>query len=167
MHINAYHLLICSWSPSHVWVKWIDPADKHDTHVATVIHSLKAIRALSSEKHPDKVYGCEVWRDLDWLVDSDKQLLPVDKHEEIATLLLEVYDSQIASGKQYDLAVIGRRRANATFFESHESDKAKAITWAIDLIPLIKNEKLSVVDYTLDLIESFKTDVKNRIEKFL
>jgi len=45
--------------------------------------------------------------------------------------------------------------------------KAKAITWAIDLTPLIKNEKLSVVDYTLDLIESFKTDVKNRIEKFL
>lgn len=142
-------------------------ADKHDTHVATVIHSLKAIRALSSEKRPDKVYGCEVWRDLDWLIDSDKKLLPVDKHKEIATSLLEVYDSQIASGKQYDLAVIGRRRAHATFFEFSGSDKVKAITWAIDLTPLIKNEKLSVVDYTLDLIESFKTDVKNRIEKFL
>lgn len=144
-----------------------NPADKHDTHVATVIHSLKAIRALPPDKRPDKVYGCEVWRDLDWVVDCDKQLLPVDKHEEIASSLLRVYDSQIAGGKRYDLAVMGRRRAHATFFESHESDHARAITWAIDLTPLIRNENLSLVDYTLDLIESFKTDVKDRIEKFL
>jgi len=80
---------------------------------------------------------------------------------------LEVYDSQIESGKRYDLAVIGCRRANATFFESYEGDKAGAITWAIDLTPLTKIEKLSVVDYTFHLIESSKTDVKNRIEKFL
>ena len=42
-----------------------------------------------------------------------------------------------------------------------------AIAWAIDLTPLIKDENLPLMDYTLDLIERFRTDVENRIKKFL
>ncbi|SPE31429.1 LmbE family protein (modular protein) [Candidatus Sulfopaludibacter sp. SbA3] len=40
-------------------------ADKHDTHIAVVMRSLAALRAVDHK--PKKVYGCEVWRDLDWL----------------------------------------------------------------------------------------------------
>jgi hypothetical protein len=61
------------------------------------------------------VLGCEVWRNLDWLLDEDKQGLPVDDRPNLAAALSGVFDSQISGGKRYDLAVQGRRLANATF----------------------------------------------------
>ena len=42
-----------------------NPADKHDTHVASMLRSMEALRRLPDAKKPDKVYGCEVWRNLD------------------------------------------------------------------------------------------------------
>jgi LmbE family N-acetylglucosaminyl deacetylase len=99
-------------------------ADKHDTHVAVVLRVLAALRRLPKDKRPRKVIGCEVWRDLDWLCDSDKVVMPVDRHENLADALMGVFDSQICGGKRYDLAARGRRLANATFFESHV-DKIK------------------------------------------
>jgi len=39
--------------------------------------------------------------------------------ENLQFALLGVFESQIAGGKRYDLALMGRRRANATYFESH------------------------------------------------
>ena len=38
-------------------------------------HSLAALRRLPADQRPKRVLGCEVWRDLDWLVDADKQVL--------------------------------------------------------------------------------------------
>jgi len=52
-----------------------NPADKHDTHVAVVLRCIAALRNVLKEHRPQKVYGCEVWRDLDWLPDEDKQAL--------------------------------------------------------------------------------------------
>jgi LmbE family N-acetylglucosaminyl deacetylase len=90
-----------------------NPADKHDTHIGVV---LAVLRAMPASHRPAKVYGCEVWRDLDWLPDEKKVLLDVTGHDELAGKLNAVFESQIAGGKRYDLAVAGRRRANATFF---------------------------------------------------
>lgn len=47
-------------------------ADKHETHVATALKVIAALRTLSPEERPEKVYGCEVWRDLDWVGDEEK-----------------------------------------------------------------------------------------------
>ena len=47
-------------------------ADKHDTHIGVTLRTIEAIRELPPAERPKKVYGCEVWRDLDWLVDTDK-----------------------------------------------------------------------------------------------
>ena len=47
-----------------------NPADKHDTHVGVVIATLQAIRELPAQARPQTVWGCEVWRDLDWLPDA-------------------------------------------------------------------------------------------------
>jgi len=52
-----------------------NPADKHDTHVALLLRCLEALRALPAARRPRRVLGCEVWRDLDWLVDADKVAL--------------------------------------------------------------------------------------------
>ena len=65
-------------------------ADKHDTHVAVALRSIAALRAVRREVHPKQVYGCEVWRDLNWLVDEDKQVLPASERSNIAAALLEL-----------------------------------------------------------------------------
>src|SRR4051812_27496532 len=54
-----------------------NPADKHDTHVAVTLRCIAALRAVAGQAKPKRVYGCEVWRDLDWLPDQEKQTLAV------------------------------------------------------------------------------------------
>lgn len=141
-----------------------NPADKHDTHVATVMNLIKALREL--EYLPDEFYGCEVWRSLDWVCDSEKLSFDVGGNSDLERGILEVFDSQIAGGKRYDLAVMGRRRANATFSESHGVDKADEVIYAVDLLPLLKDKSLSVAEYMQGFIERFKADVTGRIGKF-
>ena len=97
-------------------------ADKHDTHVASALRAIDSLRALAPEHRPGKVYGCEVWRDLDWLPDELKQALPVSARPSLAAALVGVFDSQVSGGKRYDLATAGRRLAHATYFASHATD---------------------------------------------
>ena len=142
-----------------------NPADKHDTHIGVVIAALQAMRELPTEQRPQLVWGCEVWRDLDWLPDGNKVLMDVSGHENLAAALNGVFDSQIAGGKRYDLATLGRRRANATFFESHATDKTTALAFGMDLTPLVANESRDIVEYVCGFIDDFKTDVKQRLTK--
>ena len=142
------------------------PADKHDTHVAVLLRCLEALRARPAEQRPRRVLGCEVWRDLDWLVDTDKVALDAGRHPELAAELLKVFDSQVTGGKRYDLATIGRRAANATFHTSHATDKVTGITWAIDLTPLVNNPSLDPAAYTLAHLDRLRADISARIAKF-
>lgn len=143
-----------------------NPADKHDTHVACVLRCIEALRALPKAKRPAAVYGCEVWRDLDWLVDADKLELDVSANPKLAAKLVAVFESQIAGGKRYDLATAGRRLANATFHTSHATDRAAALTWAMDLTPLVRNVRLSVEKFTLAHIDRLRADIAKRIRRF-
>ena len=115
-----------------------NPADKHDTHVGVAIAVLQALRELPADLHPQAVYGCEGWRGLDWMLDEDKTIHDVSAHESLAAALNGVYASQIAGGKRYDLATIGRRRANATFLDAHQTDQAAMVSFAMDLTPLVR-----------------------------
>jgi len=140
-----------------------NPADKHDTHVACFLRSLDALRMLPRDVRPKKVYGCEVWRGLDWLFDDDKQALELPDRDNIAEALCGVFDSQISGGKRYDLAVRGRHVANATFHESHEVDRQEKLSFAMDLTPLMEDDAVTAVDFTLALLRRFKDDVTDRI----
>jgi LmbE family N-acetylglucosaminyl deacetylase len=140
-----------------------NPADKHDTHIAVLLRCLEAIRSLPAERRPARVLGCEVWRDLDWLPDSEKVALDSGRHPALAKRLLAVFDSQISGGKRYDLASIGRRLANATFHTSHATDKLAGITWAVDLTPVIRDGGPSPRDLTASLVEKFAADVSKRL----
>ena len=150
-------------SPQVVYLH--NPADKHETHVAVCLRAIEALRRLPENMRPEKVYGCEVWRDLDWLMDDEKQVLPVSDDNNIAAALISVFDSQVAGGKRYDLASAGRRLANATYFASHNTDDYDGINYAMDLTPLIVDPSLSVVEYVLSAIDRFKNDVKTKISK--
>jgi len=142
-----------------------NPADKHDTHVATLLRSLEAVRALPAGMRPRKAYGVEVWRDLDWLADQDKQVLPVDKYPNLAASLVGLFDSQISGGKRYDLATAGRRIANATYYATHETDVCTAMTYALDLTPLVQDEKLEVKDLIREKIGTFQSEVLSRLDR--
>ena len=138
-------------------------ADKHDTHVAVTMRAIAALRALAGERRPEKVYGCEVWRDLDWLSDNEKQALPVSARSNIAAALVGVFDSQVSGGKRYDLATAGRRLAHATYYASHGTDEESALNFAMDLTPLVEQPGLSVTDYVLGFIDRFRRDVEMRV----
>jgi LmbE family N-acetylglucosaminyl deacetylase len=142
-----------------------NPADKHDTHVAVFLRTLEALRALPAERRPARVLGCEVWRDLDWLSDADKQVLDVSAYPNLAASLVGVFDSQISGGKRYDLATAGRRVANATFHASHAADLCGALSWGIDLTPLVIDSRLSVEDFTMSAIDRFRSDVRERLRQ--
>jgi LmbE family N-acetylglucosaminyl deacetylase len=143
-----------------------NPADKHDTHVAVLLRCLEALRALPAAERPQRVLACEVWRDLDWVVDSDKVALDSGRLSELSAELLKVFDSQVTGGKRYDLATLGRRSANATFHTSHATDRMSGITWAIDLTPLVADPALDVGAFTLAYIDRLRADVAARIAKF-
>lgn len=143
-----------------------NPADKHDTHVAAVLTALAAIRALAPVDRPKVVFGCEVWRSLDWMSDEDKVAMAVGAHEGLAMALIGVYDSQVAAGKRYDIATLGRRRANATYFQSHETDKAEQLWFAMNLTPLVKDDSLDIADFVLGHVDKFRRDVADRIRKY-
>jgi LmbE family N-acetylglucosaminyl deacetylase len=142
-------------------------ADKHETHVATALRTIKAIRMLPLAERPETVYGTEVWRDLDWLSDDDKIALPVNKNPELAMELVEVFESQIAGGKRYDLATKGRRLANATYHSSHTVDECNALIFAMDLTPLIKDDTIDIKNFIAEKIENFKSDVENKITNLI
>ncbi len=144
-----------------------NPADKHATHIGIVVSTLLALRDLSPELRPQKVVGCEVWRDLDWLPDEDKVAMDVSGRENLALALVGLFDSQIAGGKRYDLATNGRRRANATYFASHAVDEASHMIFGMDLTPLIQDDSLDIVDYVLNYIDKFRTDVKEKLTRQL
>lgn len=143
-----------------------NPADKHDTHIAVLSRCIAALRALPKSQRPERVYGCEVWRNLDWLLDADKQILNDSFRPKLAAKLVGVFQSQIAGGKRYDHAAIGRRLANATFHTSHATDRATALTWAMDLTPLMRDDKLSLTKLALDHVDRLRADVAARIKKF-
>lgn len=151
-------------SPEVVYLH--QPVDKHDTHVAVLWRCLEALRALPAGRRPRRVLGCEVWRDLDWMVDSDKVVLDSGRHPELAADMLKVFDSQIGGGKRYDLATIGRRCANATFHTSHASDRVAGITWAMDLTPLVADPALDVGEFAVAHIDRLRADVADRIKRF-
>jgi LmbE family N-acetylglucosaminyl deacetylase len=143
-----------------------NPTDKHDTHVAVFHRCLEVLRSLPRDKRPGRVLGCEVWRGLDWLVDPDKVALDAGRDPELAARLLRVFASQIEGGKRYDDAALGRRAANATFHTSHAVDAAKAVTWAMDLTPLVRDEQLDVVNFTLSYVDRLRADIVGRLKKF-
>lgn len=159
--VEDLHAILDAARPQVLYLH--NPADKHATHVAVLARSLAAVRRLPREARPAKIYGCEVWRDLDWLPDGKKVALPVGDRTNLQAALNGVFDSQISGGKRYDLAVMGRRLAHATFHESHATDMMTGLVFAVDLTPLAEDGAPSLEDFTLSLIDEFAGEVRKAI----
>jgi LmbE family N-acetylglucosaminyl deacetylase len=140
-----------------------NPADKHDTHIGVMVATLQALRELPENQRPKQVIGCEVWRDLDWLPDDKKVIMDVSGRDDLAAAINGVFESQIVGGKRYDLAILGRRAANATFFDSHSTDSTTQVIFGIDLTPLVADPTTDIADFICSLIGLFQADVRNKI----
>ena len=137
--------------------------DKHPTHIGVVLKVIEALRSLPEEIKPRLFYGCEVWRGLDWISDDKKIGFDVSRNELLQKKLLDVFESQIAGGKAYTKASIGRRYQNATYFKSHSVDNYKMVSFAIDLMPLIKKPFLSVKEFAMTFVDDLKNEISEVI----
>ncbi len=141
--------------------------DKHETHVAVAMNVIAALRTLPPEQRPKKLLGCEGWRDLDWLADEDKIRLDVSARPHLAAALGGVFDSQIAGGKRYDLAADARHIANATLDDPYRADATTRVIYAMDLTPLILDEALDPVDFTLGYVRRLENDIRDKVTRHL
>lgn len=155
---NQLHELLLKLHPQIIYTH--HPLDKHPTHRAVCRAVIEALRRLPTSQHPKQLFGGEVWRGLDWATDEDKIALDVSAHPELSKKLLAVFDSQISGGKHYDLAACGRRYANATFASPHLVDQATQITYAINLMPLLKNPQLTLSDFALGFVDRFHKEIE-------
>jgi LmbE family N-acetylglucosaminyl deacetylase len=154
--------ILLAAKPEYVYLHNL--ADKHDTHVSAALRALTALRSLPAGSRPRKVYGCEVWRDLDWLMDDDKQMLPASSRSNIAAALVGVFDSQVTGGKRYDLATAGRRLAHATYYAAHGTDQESALNFAMDLTPLVEDPSVDIAAYVLAFVDRLRADVEQRVK---
>ncbi len=162
---NDLKAILSATQPQVVYTH--NPADKHDTHIGIVVAALQAMRELPREQRPKQVIGCEVWRDLDWLLDCEKVVMDVSGHDDLAAELNGVFASQIGGGKRYDLATLGRRAANATFFNSHATDHGTQVIFGIDLTPIVADESKDILDFVCGHIERFHADVRQKLAERL
>lgn len=142
-----------------------NPADKHDTHVAVCLRVISALRGLPKEARPEKLYGMEVWRGLDWLCDADKAPFDTSARPSLAAALLGVFDSQISGGKRYDLAAMARRTANATFYASHATDDYSELTFGLDMSLLLEDDSLEPAAFIAEYLKRFTDEVEDRLER--
>lgn len=140
-------------------------ADKHDTHIGVTLKVIEAIRSLPAPERPRHLYGCEVWRDLDWLVDTDKVAFNCSTQDNLQTALVGLFDSQVSGGKRYDLATMGRRRAHATYHASHDTDVTAGLSFAMDLTPLILDVSQDISAFVQTFLDRFAQDIHARLAR--
>lgn len=162
--IEEYVRILRAARPKYLYTHNL--ADKHDTHLGVAAKVVASVRRLDRSERPEKFYGCEVWRDLDWMPDEEKVYFDVSGHPNIAMSLVGVFDSQILGGKRYDLAAEGRRIANATYSASHACDVSTGMSYAMDLTPLAEDDTLSIEAYVTGYIRRFMDSVSEKIRHF-
>jgi hypothetical protein len=60
---------------------------------------------------------------------------------------------------------MGRRRANATYFESHGVDNTTGLSYGMDMTPLMNDASFDPASFAREFIERFTTDVNDRIRR--
>jgi hypothetical protein len=89
--------------------------------------------------------------------------MDLSDHENLQFALLGVFDSQIVGGKRYDLASMGRRRANATYFESHGVDDTTGLSFGMDMTPVVNDESTDPALFVGGFVQRFARDVQERL----
>ena len=60
--------------------------------------------------------------------------------------------------EQNRAAELGRRRANATFSDSHAVDQVESLSYAVDLGPLVSDRAMGIASFVEERIARFQSD---------
>lgn len=161
--VEEYKNIIKELKPEVIYTHSV--LDKHPTHLGVAVKVIEAIRELDKEYQPKVFYGCEVWRGLDWINDDKKIGFDLSRNVKLQKKILDVFKSQIAGGKEYTKASLGRRYANATYFQSHSVDTYKLVNYGIDMRPLIKDRNLSIKEFALSYVDDLRNEISNELGK--
>lgn len=131
--------------------------DAHQTHTSVALHVIAALRTLSPDARPKALYGCEVWRSLEWVPREHRRELDISAYEPLLQELIACFPSQLAA-KRYDAATIGRKRAHATYGEPRVSDSATAVDLVLDMTPLVTDATLDVRRYAVSVLSDFSKE---------
>ena len=159
--VEEYKNIIKELRPEVIYTHSV--LDKHPTHLGVVVKVIQALRELPKEYQPKVFYGCEVWRGLDWISDERKIGFDLSRNVKLQKKILNVFKSQIAGGKEYTKASLGRRYANATYFQSHSVDTYKLMNYGIDMLPLVKDKNLSIKDFALSFVDELRDEISNAL----
>lgn len=160
--LAALFLAMC---PAVVYLH--NPADRHETHLGAFLRALGALRRLPRQARPQKLYGMEVWRTLDWLSAEDKVVFDTARYPELAEAVITAYESQCTPQKRFDRAALGRRYANATFSAPRECDETDACNFGMDLTLLLEDDGLSPADFIMEKVRHFADDVQGLLTRFM
>lgn len=163
--VNDYIEIIKELRPQVIYTHSV--LDKHPTHIGVATKVINALRMLGEEYQPKVLYGCEVWRDLDWVSDNKKVAFDVSSNLRLQKQLLNVFESQIEGGKSYTNATIGRRYNNATYAQSHSVDNAKLVAYAIKMNKLLKDPELPIKKFALSFVDDLYTEINDAMDKGL
>lgn len=144
-----------------------NPADRHETHLGACLRALNALRRLPVQYRPEKVYGMEVWRSLDWLSAQDRLIFDTSMHPDVASGVITAFESQCTPLKRFDAAALGRRLGNATFQAPRDNDTTDSCNIGVDLTDLAFDSSIDVKAYTLDLVERFRKEVDDLLVRFM
>lgn len=141
--------------------------DRHDTHLAVAVAAIRASQRSGWSQTLERAYGVEVWGSLDWLPENMRIALDVSEFCELSEDLLKVFRSQLEGGKRYDVATRARWVANATFADPYGPDRSRLLTWALDLLPIVRNPSGSIISFVRDLLRAHEQRVVTKLQKML
>jgi LmbE family N-acetylglucosaminyl deacetylase len=133
-----------------------DPADGHPHHIQVCQAVVDAVRRLPEAIRPKYVYGCEGWRSMDWIPPDLRACFDVSGHEELGASLIQVYATQDAGLLE---GFVLRRRVNAAIVSQVTGVPLTSVINAVDLRPLIRDEKQDVLTFTAGLVGRFYASV--------
>jgi LmbE family N-acetylglucosaminyl deacetylase len=142
-----------------------NPMDAHVTHLGVCAAAIDAIRALPAAARPDRVFGCEGWRGLDWLSGADKTWLDLGGDDAAWSHLIGAFASQIEGGRPYHEGALGRARANGVFREAGEAGGRERLWLAIDLTPLVRDGAEDLADFVRARLDRFAREVMGALAR--
>ncbi len=138
--------------------------DKNPHHVKITQLVIDAINGLNIDDRPRLLYGCEIFRSLDWLPDKYKITFDLSDNKELQQRLVNVYDTRVEQSRNYTKAVMGRKLANAAFVSSNcATDEDKMYWYGINLTPVIQ-KNISLNEYCIKILNDFNRELLTNIK---
>lgn len=162
--VNEYLEIIKELKPRIIYTHSI--LDRDPTHVSVAVKVINALRKLRKGQMPAVLYGCEMWRDLDWVDPSKVISFDVSHNIRLQKQLINVHQSQNAS-RDFINATIGRRYVNATYSRSEKKKDAKLTARAINMTTLLRRKEYPIKRFAMSFVDDLYTSINDSMDRSL